>query len=258
MLLVADSGSTKCDWILTAPDKQSHKFSTMGFNPFFHNEFIISEALQRENAMMNYANDVREVFFYGAGCSSTERNAIVQRGLQKVFANAKILVDHDLDGAAYATCDGKPGIACILGTGSNSCYFDGQKILEHVPALGYILGDEGSGCYFGKQLLAMFLYNQLPENIEKKLREEYHLSKEVIFENVYNKPNPNVYMASFMKPLMEFRQDEFLKDFVYKEWLISLIIMSGLIKITSMFLCISWVLWLFIFVKSYKMFAKTT
>ncbi len=215
MLLVADSGSTKCDWLVTSTGAEEGRFHTMGFNPFFHNKELIESEIRKSEGLMNIADKVTELYFYGAGASSSDRCSIIHSGLSKVFTNAKIVVDHDLTGAVYATCGTQPGIACILGTGSNSCYFDGKEIHEEVPALGYVLGDEAGGTYYGKELLRMFLYKELPNDIYYSLIEKHNLTKEGIFESVYNKPNANVYLASFMRFLSDHRENKWVTDLIY-------------------------------------------
>ncbi|MFY0672059.1 MAG: hypothetical protein JXQ87_01560 [Bacteroidia bacterium] len=215
MLVVADSGSTKCDWILT-DGKEQIEVSTPGYNPMFHSADYIANDLKNYDDILAKAKDVKELYFYGAGCSSDRLKGIAKEGLSKIFPNAKMLVEHDLDGAVYAACHGKPGIACILGTGSNSAYFDGEKIHEEVPALGYILGDEGSGSYFGKQLLSRYLYKQLPAHIQILFEKEFpELTSDDVFNGVYMKPHANVYLASFMKFLSDNREDRYIQDMVY-------------------------------------------
>jgi N-acetylglucosamine kinase-like BadF-type ATPase len=215
MLVVADSGSTKCDWIFKEGNNQV-EVSTQGYNPMFHNAEFITSDLKKYDDIVNNAEKVKELYFYGAGCSSDRLKSIAREGLEKIFPNAKILVEHDLDGAVYAACHGKPGIACILGTGSNSAYFDGEKIHEEVPALGYILGDEGSGSYFGKQLLSRYLYKQLPAHIQILFEKEFpDLTSDDVFNGVYMKPHANVYLASFMKFLSDNREDRYIQDMVY-------------------------------------------
>ena len=214
MILIADSGSTKCDWIL-ANGTENHEFKTMGFNPFFHDEKLIVEKIRAQEKMVQNSDAISEVYFYGAGCHNANLQQVVSRALKNVFPRSQISVDHDLAGAAYATCGGQPGIACILGTGSNSCYFDGDNIHEEVPALAYILGDEGSGSYFGKKLLSLYLYKKLPEKLHKELRDNYKLTKDVIFENVYQKPHANVYLASFMKVLSENKNESFVQKMIF-------------------------------------------
>lgn len=213
MILIADSGSTKCDWFLI--DENGNKIAdyyTMGLNPFFHNEIVISNALKQERELYAKRDQITEVHYYGAGCSTDNYKGIVKRALKTVFENAKISVDHDLAAAAYATYDGEPCICCILGTGSNACYFDGEKIHEFNSGLGYILGDEGSGSYFGKKLLAEYLYKRLPEEINDSFKEKFQLTKDIIFENVYNRPHANVYLAGFVRFLADFRQHPYVDN----------------------------------------------
>lgn len=217
MIVVADSGSTKCDWAYINSNEEMVKTTTMGFNPFFHNAELIESELKENQVIMDLMAKANAVYFYGAGCSSVDRNGIVEKALKAVFKNAEIIkVDHDLTGAALSTTKGERGIACIIGTGSNSCFFDGEKVFESVPALGYILGDEGSGSYFGKQLLSKYLYHKLPIDLQKDFEMRYQISKEIIFANVYNKPNANVYLASFMKFISDHREHPFFKDMIYK------------------------------------------
>ena len=214
MLLVADSGSTKCDWMLVDQNKNQQGFSTMGFNPFFHDRNLIAGEI-KNSALFQFAEQVKFVFFFGAGCSSKEMKTIVERALEDVFPNAHVYVDHDLVASAFATYDGRPAISCILGTGSNSCFFDGDIVSEDVPALAYILGDEGSGSYYGKQILKLFLYKKLPKNLEEAFQERYKIGKNEIFENVYRKPHANVYLASFMRFVSDHRDDPFIREMVY-------------------------------------------
>ena len=181
MLLVADSGSTKCDWVFTDGSEKRSTYHTMGFNPFFHPTDLIESEIRKNTELSALASQVQHVFFYGAGASHPSRNAVIEEALKRVFTHAEITVDHDLTGAVYATCGDEPGIACIMGTGSNSCYFDGQDIYEEVPALGYVLGDEAGGTFYGKELLRMFLYHELPEKIHQGLIDRYQLTKESIF-----------------------------------------------------------------------------
>lgn len=216
MLLVADSGSTKADWKLADGHTDLEMFSTMGFNPFFHNEDLIASKINENTGLAAIAPQVTQVYFFGAGCSSPERNAIVENGLKKVFTNAMVHVEHDILAAALATCGDDKGISVIMGTGSNSCYWDGASLAQVVPALGYILGDEGSGSYYGKQLLSGFLYKTLPATFQTILAEEYHMSKEEIFDGVHNRPNPNVYLASFAKVLSNHKDHPWVREMVTK------------------------------------------
>jgi len=200
MILIADSGSTKSDWALL--DEKGNRlgaFETMGLNPYFHTEKVISNAIRANVPLALYADKIKLIFFYGAGSSTPTMCAIVDRGLKEVFHNAEIIVDHDLVGSAYATYDGEPCISCILGTGSNSCFFDGTTIREEVPSLAFILGDEASGSYLGKILLREYFYRKLPADLNTAFEEAYTLSKDEFISRVYREPNANVYLASFTR-----------------------------------------------------------
>ena len=212
MIFIIESGSTKSDWVLIDNKNNQSFYTTMGFNPYFHSSEFIENEIKRNDPIIDVNEQITHVYFFGAGCSSVELNEIIHKALSQVFQNAKIHVDHDLVACAYSTYDGTPGISCIIGTGSNSCYFDGVNLIEEVPALGYILGDEGSGSYFGKYLLSSFLYHKLPNDINSKFVERYGLSKDEIIDSVYKKPNPNVYIASFMPFVVEHKDHSFFKQ----------------------------------------------
>ncbi len=198
-VLIADSGSTKCDWqLLDASGKEIMEFHTMGFNPYFHSADKVEEVMSAHADVRSICGDVTHVYFYGAGSSTAPLCAIIEEGLQRVFQSAEVKVDHDLVGAAYSTYDGRPGVTCIIGTGSNSCHFDGDEVTEEVPALAYILGDEASGSWHGKRLLAARLYRHLPAEVEADFDATYGFSKDDIIDRVYLEPDPNVFLASFM------------------------------------------------------------
>ncbi len=200
MFIVVESGSTKADWMVIKDD-QEIVYNTKGFNPYFHTKQDILIELSNQLELDIIKEEVDEIFFYGAGCSSTQLNKIIEDGLQTFFINAIIHVDHDLNASAYACYNMVPEIACILGTGSNSCHYDGKVVYEKVPALGHILGDEASGSYFGKKLLADYLYGKLPNEMDREL-ENIGLNKTKIIENIYTKPDANVYIASFMPTII--------------------------------------------------------
>ena len=194
--------------------KQIQETVTIGFNPFFHDEWFILNEVFANPLLRENGPKASHVYFYCAGGSSKELQMKVARGLYINFKNADIKVDHDLDGAAYATCDGRPGIACILGTGSNSCYFDGEAIHEEVPALAYILGDEGSGSYYGKMLLRDYFYKRMPENIRTEFETWFKPTKEEVFDHVYMRQHANVYLASFMRFCSEHKKEQYIIDMV--------------------------------------------
>ena len=214
MILIAESGSTKTDWVLVNDENQVTMYKTMGFNPFFHSsEFIANEILNNKD-FYEASKNAERLYFYGAGCSSDEMNIIVKSGLSKIYPNSKVTVDHDLLACALSTYKGEPAISCILGTGSNSCYFDGKNLREEVPAIAYVLGDEGSGSFYGKKLLKDYLYNQLPDSIHKDFESQFGNAKADIFENVYMKPHANVYLASFMKFINRHYHHEYVTDMI--------------------------------------------
>ena len=215
MILVADSGSTKCDWLMiNAQGETLGEYSTMGLNPYFHSPDEIEEALKENSDLFLLGPEISKVFFYGAGSSNEDLNNKMKSGLNRVFVNADILVDHDLVGAAYAAYDGVPNITCIMGTGSNSCFFDGAKVREEIPSLAILLGDEASGSYFGKKLLRSYFYKKLPQKLHDSFTETYQLSKEELIHRVYNEPHSNVYLASFMKFLGEHSDHPLFQDWV--------------------------------------------
>lgn len=217
MILIADSGSTKCDWaLIDEKGARLGNFQTMGLNPYFHNEDAIENAIKANVELYNVRHEVKNIFFYGAGSSTVEMCHIMKNGLERVFDKAEILVDHDLVGSAMSTYDGEPCISCILGTGSNSCFFDGKEVYEEIPSLAYILGDEASGSYFGKILLQEYFYKLLPEDLKIAFEEKYAPSKDEIISKVYREPNANVYLASFMKFIGEHREHPHVQDWVTK------------------------------------------
>lgn len=189
---------------------------TIGFNPFFHTSEAIYEQLTNNEDLGKIRHQVTKVYFYGAGCSSPERNHIVEKSLHHFFDKAQVFVDHDLKAAALATYDGRKCISCILGTGSNACVYDGHEIDSSVPrGLGYILGDEASGSYFGRRLLTAFLYKELPQATYDHMLSQFHLTKEGILWSVYNEPHANVYMARFAKVLTQSPDKEYIEAMVY-------------------------------------------
>lgn len=215
MILIADSGSTKCDWaVIDSKGTRLGNYQTMGLNPYFHNEDIIEQAILSNPGFAAIAPGVTKIFFYGAGSSTEQMCAIMKAGLSRVFKKAQIIVDHDLVGSAMATYDGEPCMACILGTGSNSCYFDGTEVSQEVPSLAYILGDEASGSWFGKILLREYFYKILPEDLRQPFEERYAPSKDDIINKIYREPNANVYLASFMKFIGEHKDHPHVKNWI--------------------------------------------
>lgn len=199
MLLIADSGSTKTDWAIIESEGSGKALQTKttGFNPFFTDSDFIAAHIAVNNELKAISEQVSEVRFFGAACSSDERKGIVRKALERSFPKAEIHVDHDMLGAALACTQGEPGVACILGTGSNACFFDGKECIDNIPALGFILGDEASGAWFGKRLCAMFVYGEMPDELLLSFSNTYEVDKESIFRGTYHAERPNLYLAGF-------------------------------------------------------------
>jgi N-acetylglucosamine kinase-like BadF-type ATPase len=214
MILVADSGSTKTSWMLAESSGRKHSFQTIGLSPFFHTIDSIQQEIRMNKGLMKHALEVTRLHFYGTGISNAEREKMMTTALSGIFAHAKISVDHDIKGAAQATCGNKPGISCILGTGSNACFFDGRNTHAITASLGYALGDEGSGAWFGKEFIRLYLYKELPEDLSSAFAKEARVDKDDILDNVYNKPRPNAYLASFSAFLGKHRNHPWVHAFV--------------------------------------------
>jgi len=205
LILIADSGSSKTEWCLLDGAKKKKTLDTQGLSPYFLSGAQITEVLQNDlfPKIKNSLPD--EIYFYGTGCSNPNNVKIVRQSLASVFKGAKINVDHDLMGAAKALCGNEKGIACILGTGANSCYFNGKKIMKNSPGLGFILGDEGSGAYLGKKVIQYYLYNTFDADLMDRFDAAFKTNSSEILENVYKKPLPNKYLANFAMFLAENR-----------------------------------------------------
>lgn len=203
-ILIADSGSTKTQWCLLTGDKKK-MISTQGISPYFLNEETLGIILSEELFPKTGKIEIDEVYYYGTGCSNPINISLIKRGLKKLYNSAKIHVNHDLLGAAKALCGNDKGIACILGTGSNSCYYNGKKIVKNSPGLGFILGDEGSGTHLGKKVLQYYLYNTFDAELMDKFKVKYPETNSEILDNVYKSDLPNRYLASFVPFLIENR-----------------------------------------------------
>lgn len=194
-LLIADSGATKTDWCLVSGEEILQRFSEKGISPVYQNEDEIAQEIKAHVFPMLTNTAVEAIHFYGTGCIP-EKIPLVRNALYRSFPIDEIHVYSDLIAAAHSLCGHEPGIACILGTGSNSCEWDGEKIRNQISPLGFILGDEGSGAALGKQLVADALKNQLTPGLKEKLLEEYALTPALIIEKVYRQPFPSRFLAS--------------------------------------------------------------
>ena len=202
--LIADSGSTKCEWCLINNGKKK-TILTQGISPYFLDTNQIIELLQKELLPKLKNVEIANIYFYGTGLSNVNNVKIVNAALKKLFKGAKIEINHDLLAAARALCGNKKGIACILGTGSNSCFFNGKKIVKNSPGLGYVLGDEGSGAYLGKKVLQYYLYQTFDEDLLSRFEKQFNTNKTEILDAVYKKPLANRYLATFNNFLVDNR-----------------------------------------------------
>ncbi len=211
MIIVADSGSSKTDWMVYSPT-EIQSFSTQGINPYFLNAQDILKILSKNKGLGIIADKVKEVYFFGAGCSSPDKHETVSNGLSSFFTKAFVSVDHDLIGSAYATCGDQEGLACILGTGSNICYFDGYNLHSGNHGLGYVLGDEGAGTYFGRKVLVSYLYGTMPEDLRGSFASNFEVNKDIVINNIYQKPFPNSYLAAFSRFMINNKSHPFIQQ----------------------------------------------
>ncbi len=200
MRIIADSGSTKTDWCLLTQEKY-YSIKTIGINPYYQTTDEIIDSLQTDFSSVD--ETIESIYFYGAGCANPQKNIIVEKALTAIFGTTNININSDLLGAARSLCQAEEGIACILGTGSNSCYYKDGEIAKNVSPLGYRLGDEGSGAVIGEKLVSDILKNQLSETITKMFFDMYKTTSDEIIENVYRRKFPNRYLAQFTKFIHE-------------------------------------------------------
>jgi glucosamine kinase len=212
-ILIADSGSTKCEWCVVSP-RTRKSFFTQGMSPYFLGPDQVERVIRTELLPQLKKHDFDAIYFYGTGMKDPDNARSIKKVLQKVFGAAAISVNHDLMGAARSLCDRGKGIACILGTGSNSCYFNGRKIVNNSPGIGFILGDEGSGAYLGKKLIQYYLYDIFEQELKDKFELKYGQGADRILENVYRKPLANRYLASFSLFLSENRGHYMIENII--------------------------------------------
>lgn len=215
-ILIADSGSTKTEWVFITKNGEKQYFYSDGLNPYFRTHGQLSEAIKNgvKNEIPNI--EVNEIYFYGSGSGNVSRKAILRNAMAENFPKSDIHIETDLLGAAIACFGDNKGIACILGTGSNSCVYDGEKIIKNIPSLGFVLGDEGSGGYFGKRIINNYYYKTMPEDLRKAIDETCDMSLESILHKVYEEPQANRFVASFSKILGDFRDHPFIQQMVKK------------------------------------------
>ena len=212
-ILIADSGSTKTQWCLLQGNKKK-MISTQGISPYFMNDEALAVILTKELLPKTGAIAIDEIFYYGTGCSNQTNISLIKRSLKKIYKTAKVSVEHDLLGAAKALCGNEKGIACILGTGSNSCFYNGKKIVKNSPGLGFILGDEGSGTHLGKKVLQHYLYKTFDAELMDKFEAKYPHNVDDMLDSVYKKPLANRFLSSFVPFLIENRGHYMIENII--------------------------------------------
>ncbi len=196
-ILIADSGATKCEWCLISDSNRKQIVLTQGISPYFLDALQVEVLIRNELLPALKNKPVDKIYYYGTGCNNPQNAALIKKAINRVFTKAQVEVTHDLMGAARSVCGDEKGIACILGTGSNSCYFDGYRVVKNSPGLGYVLGDEGSGAYLGKKVIQYYLYGTFDEELRFRFDKMFDTNTDEILESVYKKPLANRYLAGF-------------------------------------------------------------
>ena len=214
IILIADSGSTKAEWCLIENGKKKKTITTNGISPYFLSPEEIFGLLQKE-LLPKIKNSIpTHFFYYGTGLANESNVTMFQQLFKGIFSKTKIQVNHDLMGAAKALCGKQKGLACILGTGSNSCFYNGNKIVHNSPGLGFILGDEGSGAHMGKKVIQHFLYHTFDEDLMDRFNAKYQTNQSAIVEAVYKGNQPNRYLANYVEFLIENRGHYMIENII--------------------------------------------
>ncbi|KQR95615.1 ATPase [Chryseobacterium sp. Leaf180] len=218
MVAIVDSGSTKSDWVILDEFKNIFmKTETIGFNPNFISIDLIVPEIEKNHSLVLLKNSITKIYFYGSGCGVEKNRERIAKEIRHVFPNAKIMVKEDLMAAAYAAYRGKPAMVCILGTGSNSCYFDGEEVTIKLPSLGFLIGDEGSGSAIGKQLVRRYFMQKLPSDLHHEFEENYQLTVDDALQNMYHKTRPNAFLADFNRFVAERKNHPYFIQMVSDE-----------------------------------------
>ena len=216
MILIVDSGSTKTDWIaINNKGEILFQTQTLGLNPQVLTDYIIEERIVNNFDLYQNRKSVTKLYFYGAGCGTEPPRVMIKGVFLNIFKTAEVIVKEDTFAAIYATADiNKKSIVCILGTGSNCSYFDGENVIQKITSLGYILMDDASGNYFGRQLLRDYYFNRIPKAIAEKFNENFELDAETIKNHLYKKPNPDTYLAKFARFLIENKDSKYAQELI--------------------------------------------
>ncbi len=214
MIAVVYSGSNHADWRLADKNRTIASFKTSGINPYFDDKKRIIKLLNKNINLIHHAEEIKNIYFFGAGASSAELKAIVHEALSEFFKFGKVSVEHDIVAAAIACCKNSPGIITICGSGSNAAWYDGKKLQPNNYGLGYILADEGSGSWLGKELIKGFMNETLPENIRKKFVQRYDFERKTLLEKVYRQSQPAIFLSSFTDFFIDNKTDNYIKGIV--------------------------------------------
>jgi N-acetylglucosamine kinase-like BadF-type ATPase len=210
MVLIADSGSTKCDWILYEnKEKQPLRIRTKGLNPVILSKKELKKIITGNSNLSKYKDEITSVCFFGAGCGTKKNQGKVEHILNSFFENSTSIVREDIMAAVWATTN-EPAVVCILGTGSNCCFFDGEKTHSKIPSLGYVVMDEGSGNYFGKKLLRGYFYKKMPEELRLSFGAAFNLKEKKVVDKLYKSATPNKYLAEFAKFMFENQEHPYM------------------------------------------------
>ena len=231
MILIAESGSTKCDWVLLdTTNNEQKRIRTKGLNPAILKKKELKKVISENIELSKYRDLINSIYFFGAGCSTSENNDNIHSVLNSFFKNATSKVEEDTMAAVYATTN-TPAVVCILGTGSNCCYYDGTSIINKSTSLGYIVMDEGSGNHFGKELLKAYYYRQMPKKLRVLFEQKYNLKEKKVIKKLYQSKTPNKYLASFAPFVFENENHDFIKNMIYQ--VINLFIKNHILQYTK-------------------------
>lgn len=217
MILIADAGSTKTAWMMVNNERMIiGKFESGGLNPTVFDNETMSKNIARNNEILQHAHYIREIHMYASGVDDPIARQKLEKVLSGIFDKAQINIYSDMLAAARATAGKAPGLVSILGTGSNSCYYDGKEIVKSIGFMGYLLMDDASGNWFGKQLLRDYFFNKMPKQIRQQFKSEYKIKADKVITNLYQKPQPNTYLASFAPFMKKHYKSKYIKDLLYR------------------------------------------
>lgn len=216
MIAVVFSGSRYADWRLAEKGRILHGFRTTGINPYIQDERFIFQMLNKNTQLINNAEKIRKIYFFGAGASSKERQEKIEKVFSNFFKNAKVKASHDMLASAISTFGNEKGIIGIIGSGSNAAYYNGRKVVENNYGLGYILADEASTNWQARQILKDFLTESMPQGFREKLLHKHNIDRKVILDKTYNSPNPNIFLTSFADFILENKDDPYMEGIIKK------------------------------------------